>query len=250
MMHPAFLFNLMGVFLLTLAFVLHIVCLTTPYYSVANMNGFSEEVVNIAKTDPSRLGISPLQLDEALKSLGGMTGGSINYGMWKFCLRADQGQQDIHLCALWKDETTFNKDNGLLKTMESEGWIRGVQAMAILGAIFLVFALIAAIVNVVVKSKGDRLRLLYLFILFFCATAAVFILIGDIIMSAKYDSAFDLMMSKTDNPPPSALYELFTGRFSLSWGFVLDIVSAMIVLLAGVAHFIAGRIANSSSGVV
>ncbi|KAK3787819.1 hypothetical protein RRG08_038521 [Elysia crispata] len=250
MVNPAFLFNLMGVVLLTIAFVLHIVCLATPYYSVANMNGFAKEVINVARTDSSRLGISPQEMEEALQSLSGMAGGSINFGMWKFCLTTNQEQQDIHLCPLWKGETTFHKDTGMLKTLESEGWIRGVQAMAILGTIFLVFALSSAVVNVVIKSKGDRLRLLYLFILFFCATAAVFIIIGDIIMSAKYSSAFDLMMLKTENPPPPQLYELFTKRFSLSWGFALDIVSAAFVLLAGAAHFIAGRIANSSSGVI
>ncbi|GFS03924.1 hypothetical protein ElyMa_006483100 [Elysia marginata] len=171
-----FIFNLLGTVLLTTAFVLHTICLTTPYYSVANMNGFAEDVMNIAKTDPSRVGLdkktlTPEELEMVVSSLGGMAGGSVNFGMWKLCLTAEQGDEDLHLCALWKTETTFNKGQGMLKSIESESWIRAVQAMAILGMIFLVFALITAVVNVVVKSKGDRLRLLYLFILFFCATA-------------------------------------------------------------------------------
>ena len=40
--------------------------------------------------------------------------------------------------------------------------MRGVQAMALLGMIFLVLTAIAALANVIVYSKGGRLRLLYI----------------------------------------------------------------------------------------
>lgn len=253
MMNQALIFNLMGVIMLVTAFVLHTVCLTTPYYAGENMDDFGKEVQKIVQTDPSRLGLKrgmpQEQLESIVSSLGAMAGGSFNFGMWKLCISADQGEEDIHLCALWKTETTFTQEN-MLKTMESESWIRAVQAMAILGMIFLVLALSTAVVNVVVKSKGDRLRLLYLFIILFCATAAFFILIGDIVMAAKYRSAFDPMMARNEQPPPHQLYELFTDGMSLSWGFVLDIVSVAFTLLACIAHFIGGRIANSSSGIV
>ena len=72
MVNQPLIFNLLGVVLLTAAFVLHTVCLTTPYYSAANMNDFAKEIRAIAQTDPSRLGlgadISQEQLKEAVES--------------------------------------------------------------------------------------------------------------------------------------------------------------------------------------
>ena len=48
-----------------------------------------------------------------------MAGGSINFGMWKLCLTVDR--EEIHLCAQWKHDTTFDTHTGMLKTLESEG---------------------------------------------------------------------------------------------------------------------------------
>ena len=68
--------------------------------------------------------------------LSGMAGGSINFGMWKFCLTTNQEQQDIHLCPLWKGETTFHKDTGMLKTLESEGITLSILLGCISSTIF------------------------------------------------------------------------------------------------------------------
>ncbi|GFO32547.1 hypothetical protein PoB_005905200 [Plakobranchus ocellatus] len=249
-MHSAFIFNLVGTFLLVTALILHIVCLSMPYYSEANFDDFGMEVSRLAQTDPTQLGLSkdasPEELQNAIGNLATLSGGSLNFGMWKLCMASDE----VDICASWSRETTFEPSTGFLDTLEAGAWIRGVQAMALLGLIFLVLAVGFAVLNVVIKSKGDRLRWLYLFILCFCLISATFILIGDIIMGAKHREAFDPVIAQNNNSPPRQLYHLFTKRFTLSWGFVLDVISVALILLSGVAHFIGGRIANTSSGVI
>ncbi|GFR70114.1 hypothetical protein ElyMa_000320700 [Elysia marginata] len=121
--------------------------------------------------------------------------------------------------------------------------MRGVQAMALIGMIFLVFAACAGAVNVIVKSKGDRLRLLYLAISIVSLVAGLFILIGDIIMAAKHHSAFDAAFTKQTRQG----FKKLTDRLGLSWGFGLDIFSVVLTVAGGVAHFIGGRLAKDES---
>lgn len=45
-----------------------------------------------------------------------------------------------------------------------KAWLRSSQAMAIIGIILAFVTIVIAIVNVVSRSRGDRLRLIHLFI--------------------------------------------------------------------------------------
>ncbi|GFO32543.1 hypothetical protein PoB_005904800 [Plakobranchus ocellatus] len=249
-MHSAFICNGVGTFLLVTALVLHIVCLSMPYYSEANFDDFGMEVSRLVQSDPTQLGLSkdasPEELQNAIENLAVHSYGSLNFGMWKLCMDSEQVTRCVH----WSRETTYEDSSGFLLTLKAGEWIRGVQAMALLGLIFLVLAVGLAVLNVVIKSKGDRLRFFYLFILGFCLISATFILIGDIIMGAKHREAFDPVLAQNNNSPPRQLYHLFTKRFTLSWGFVLDIISVALILLSGAAHFVGGRIAKTSNGVV
>ncbi|KAK3741977.1 hypothetical protein RRG08_024723 [Elysia crispata] len=194
-MDKAFTLNLVATSLLIIALVLHIVCLATPHYSEGHFITVGDGSNHIT---------------------------TYYFGMWKICA---YGDDKVSTCVHWTSDET----SGFY--MKEEDWMRGVQAMALLGMIFLVLTAIAAVLNVIVKSKGDRLRLLYIALTAGCVVGASFIFIGDIIMAAKHRHVLDEI---------PGFSERYGRMFYLSWGFGLDIVSAVLALGAAAAHFIGG----------
>ncbi|XP_005101806.1 uncharacterized protein LOC101857346 isoform X3 [Aplysia californica] len=267
-MKQGVLFNLVGTVLIVAATVLHIVCLSTPYYTEVNMdemakkmeqrrpggNGlFSQGGMDSTSMDESdeasnmedhTSSIGYHEASSGVVSSSALDGlqGKINFGIWKFCVSV---KNTFSACMEWTSQDTASAGTGI--GFKAPGWLYGVQAMAVIGSIIVGIASVLSVINLVRESKGDRLRLLYLIIAATCVAGGVFILIGDIIMASKYSSVLD-GMAQGQVPPQT--WSFIKDQFYLSWGFALDVVSVAMAVLAGVAHVVAGRAALSANGVV
>ncbi|KAH9514090.1 hypothetical protein Btru_030189 [Bulinus truncatus] len=133
-------------------------------------------------------------------------------------------------------------NNGLKISNNTPGWIRAVQAMGIIGVLLSTAAIFIALINMLVVSKGDRLRLIHIFIASSCFAAGGFLLLGNLIMAANFKDVILMLDDATVYPPLAQWQEIFSDHSYLSWGFALDVVAFALAMLAGVAHLIGGRI--------
>ncbi|CAL1539181.1 unnamed protein product [Lymnaea stagnalis] len=252
------LFNLMGTLLLVFATVLHIICIVTPHYCQKDQRDLTRMVPS--KIDQkmednssfrSQLHEDNFELPDVLSVYGLLTG-EVNFGIWEICAYTLLTDNPLEICLKWGTEVSLEDITSTTKTLETEGWVVAVQTMAVIGVIAAMASIIIAILNIVIKSKGDRLRLIHIFIAVGCFTAGIFIIIGDLIMAANFKTILDSIIVPTVNLDPSLakISEFSKDQFHLSWGFALNVVAAALAVLAGIAHLIGGRIAKIENGVV
>ncbi|XP_059169184.1 uncharacterized protein LOC131950968 [Physella acuta] len=243
-MSQAMMFNLVGTTLIVFALALHIVCLVTPHYSEIDLGHFGAKVSQLIKSMPNST--DSLDFEKLAQGEKGFKLDSIdtdiNFGLWEICISGKSGV----ICKTWADIHDKNVPVGV----ESEAWLRSSQAMAIIGIILAFVTIIIAIVNVVSRSRGDRLRLIHLFISGGCFFAGFFILVGDLIVAANYKDSLMLPVSLSADHVPQVMVQYFKDQVNLSWGFALDIVAVALMGLAAMAHLMGGRIAKSENDVV
>ncbi|XP_055870500.1 uncharacterized protein LOC106080066 [Biomphalaria glabrata] len=253
------LFNLVGAMLIVFATALHIVCLVTPHFSEADCHDvFRDKVwqkLRHSVSDPGNISSSTEPVTE--NGLNRSTGqdyefyiDKINFGLWELCFLFVRQGAEVDICTKWSSETIYNSDTKDLDSIGSKGWTRAAQAMAIIGTLMAFMGITLAIVNMLVKSKGDRQRLIHIFIASGCFATGGFLLLGNFIVAANYKDAIVLPDDPGVYPPLVQFQEILRDHSFLSWGFALDVVAFALSMLAGVAHLIGGRIVNIENGIV
>lgn len=222
MKSQALIMNVIGAILLFVGILVHIVCMATPHMAGIDYPSIKDEV-NGYLTSSNQFSRTQMRIIMGIVSR--TLSVEVMYGPWKMCVDFNFQMEDV--CDDWE---------------KPEEWIKATQAFSLLGVLAAIGALVVSALSLFFLFKGNWKKILPLIVCILACGAAVLIFIEAIIFAAKHAS-FTVDQSGLPNPP-SKLADILEDASYLDWGFGLDIVAAILLIVAGFIHVLGGRAAQ------
>ncbi|XP_005108455.2 uncharacterized protein LOC101848384 [Aplysia californica] len=273
--------TLLGIGLLSVAVLVHVICLSMPHYASVNIgetivSGMAKFGEQKRASFPGKRGWEDVPFDRQSLSVDQPRRGVRDsgqswaqnvfeklaknpsellkylhivgyFGLWKLCAEFDIVQTNLQalICTVFDSDTNFEINLPEIPHVKSvaPGWLKASQAFAIVGLLAMVAGGALAVLSIVKESKGGRLKFLHLFTLGACALGGCAVLLSNIIFASKFWQiwADGNNVPKRMEEMPPVLKDMLNDMFTLDWAFGLDVTAAVLSLVAGVVLFIAGR---------